>query len=713
MSPTLNTSSLTSKFKTQPLMIEVSDRETGLQGWLCVDSPDQRLCFGGTRIWPTVSPLMVRGLARVMSLKLAVHGSAVGGAKAGICADPADPRLPDFLRTFGATVAGELRGRTVLGKDMGAQDAHIELIYQGAGCAQMTPAMGDAATGKWLRDLPGYRAQMTALGVLWSIQHILKDRLEEARVVVQGLGVVGAGAVRRLADEGARVVAVCDAQLGCLARNGLPVDALLEAIKERPLNKSSIEGALTWTDPDAVLAVEADVLVLAAGSYFLTQELANQVGARWVVEAANMGITTEGRRTLLERDIQIVPDMVAGSTSAALVALQLEAAGKGDPEQIWTRIQAGIQKGIDRATGSDAQDSFLSDPSQGRASTEDAAPASPQSWFHRVATDYVVAQAFYHLGETGVFQVMCRGPVSASKLADELGLDESLLQKLLEYLCATDPVIGRDLDNQYYMTKFGQAVVKRFGREEEDGTLKLNLFGVRVGAYGPVWSRIGAMLRNEVVYGEDFHRYGAAAAEALFRFARNFLPCIEHAVATTRPDTIVEFGVTTGLLQDLGRTSPQATLVGIDRSPDALADAAAHVDRSDVRWLEADLQHPEGWVGSLSGRGLLYSVHFHEFLAMGDEVVVPALRHFFKHLPEWSILAIEQPALPLSQREGVPEAQWLNAQSNILIHEFIENAKILSDAGWKEFFGRCGHIVECKATGFLGYKGYLIQARPQ
>lgn len=72
----------------------------GANAWLVVVDLRNELAFGGFRFHPAVSLELVSSLARTMTWKLAAHGLPVGGAKAGLAADPKDPRM-DEIDEFG------------------------------------------------------------------------------------------------------------------------------------------------------------------------------------------------------------------------------------------------------------------------------------------------------------------------------------------------------------------------------------------------------------------------------------------------------------------------------------------------------------------------------------------------------------------------------------------------------------------------------------
>ena len=71
------------------------------EGWLVIDTLRDGLAFGGTRFSPSVDEAEVKGLARAMTWKLAVHGQPVGGAKAGIRCRPSAPGVERIYLEMG------------------------------------------------------------------------------------------------------------------------------------------------------------------------------------------------------------------------------------------------------------------------------------------------------------------------------------------------------------------------------------------------------------------------------------------------------------------------------------------------------------------------------------------------------------------------------------------------------------------------------------
>ncbi len=336
--------------------------------------------------------------------------------------------------------------------------------------------------------------------------------------------------------------------------------------------------------------------------------------------------------------------------------------------------------------------------------------ADPQSWFHDRATAYVEAQMLFHLGRCGVFAALVDAPAGTAALAERLGLQAAPLQACLEYVAGVDDLIT-ETDAGWALTSFGQAVADRFGRPTPDG-VRLNLFDVRVGAYGPVWSGLGQLLRGEACYGDGVLRAGDEAAEGLYTVCARMAPGFRSVIAELQVDQAVEIGVTTGLLEALSGLGPR--LYGLDRSPDAIATAEARraaAGADPVTWLEADL-FDLSWTERVdrASSGVLFSVHFHEIMAAGRDRVVAFLRDLGRALPGWVVVAAEQPRLPESDRARRPRSEWLYAQSNVLIHHLIGNGRILSDAEWRALFADAGlSLLSVREMNFLGYHSYAYR----
>lgn len=324
--------------------------DEGVLGWLVVDTLRDGLAFGGTRFAPDLTQAEVTSLARCMTWKLAAHGLPTGGAKAGLAVDPADPDLPRKLAVFADGLREPLTHCAVIGKDLGATNEMLDAIYRRLGLAQLhlvrsrTPACPPR-----LRDLPGYRTAMTGQGIAWATRALLGPAaLTGARVAIQGAGVVGIGAARRLEELGATTVAISDAAGGRLASGGVRWTDLADAAPQGRLGR--LPGA-TEAAREAVLHAPCDILVLAARSHSVDARLSAGIQARTVVEGANFGLTEDARVALHARGVTVLPDVLANSAAAAMTTRQLAGGGQLDDTSLWTAIEGAITRAVHSARG--------------------------------------------------------------------------------------------------------------------------------------------------------------------------------------------------------------------------------------------------------------------------------------------------------------------------------------------------------------------------
>lgn len=313
-----------------PIMSAVVETaSTGLRGYVVVDSLVGGRAMGGTRMTPTVSPRELAGLARQMTLKLALAGLPIGGAKAGIVATHATGAQRDAqVRSFGRAVAPFLHGGIYLGTDQGTSYADRAAMFDAAGFSFEATDRGRGLPCSW-SDLWARCAGVTGHGVAEATA-VTVEQLDIAagrppRVVIQGFGTVGRGTARRLTELGFRVVGVAD-HLGTLAaRGGLPLSTLLAATD----TAGTIDRALVPRDverssaPDAWLDIDTDVLVLAATGHAVRLDNVDRVRASAVVEGANEPCTDEAIEALTARLVPVVPGIVANCGGAMVTGLVL------------------------------------------------------------------------------------------------------------------------------------------------------------------------------------------------------------------------------------------------------------------------------------------------------------------------------------------------------------------------------------------------------
>jgi len=273
---------------------------------------------GGVRFHQDVTLSEVMALSAWMSIKNAAVNVPYGGAKGGIRVDPktlSRGELERMTRRYTSEI-GIIIGPT---KDIPAPDVNTN--EQIMAWMMDTYSMNEGATatgvvtGKPV-DLGGSlgRREATGRGVFTvgveAANHIGMD-IAQARVAVQGFGNVGGIAGRLFAQAGAKVVAVQDHGGTIYKASGLNVVALLAHVA----TNGSVAGFSDAEDiaNDAFWDVDCDILIPAALEQQITAANAGRIQARMVIEGANGPTTPEADDILQERNILVLPDVIANA----------------------------------------------------------------------------------------------------------------------------------------------------------------------------------------------------------------------------------------------------------------------------------------------------------------------------------------------------------------------------------------------------------------
>ena len=273
---------------------------------------------GGIRYHPGVTRDEVKALSGWMAYKCAVVDVPYGGGKGGIAIDPADyseSELERLTRAF-ATELRPLIGedRDIPAPDVNTGQREMNWIKDTYETLENTTAPG-VITGKAL-DSGGSEGRVEATGrsVALSAREAFDwlDRdVADATVAVQGYGNAGSIAAALLDDLGADVVAVSDSAGGIRDPEGLdPRD--VKAHKAETGSVTGYPGADGLTN-DELLTLDVDCLVPAALENAVDEDLAADVDAKLVVEAANGPLTPDADDVLAERDTHVVPDILANA----------------------------------------------------------------------------------------------------------------------------------------------------------------------------------------------------------------------------------------------------------------------------------------------------------------------------------------------------------------------------------------------------------------
>ena len=273
---------------------------------------------GGIRFHPAVSLDEVTALAAWMTWKCAVAQLPFGGGNGGVACDPtrmSRRELERLTRRYVAEIADAIGpDRDIPAPDVNTNDQVMAWVMDTY--SMHTGATANAVvTGKPI-ELGGSagRREATGRGVSIIAREAARHAgfaLDGARVAVQGFGSVGSVSAQLLRRMGARIVAVTDWKGGVYDERGLDVEAMIDYAHQ----SQTVEGfpAGRPLSNDALLGLDVDILVPAAIENQITARNAAGVRARVIIEGANGPTTPEAHRTLHERGVLIVPDIVANA----------------------------------------------------------------------------------------------------------------------------------------------------------------------------------------------------------------------------------------------------------------------------------------------------------------------------------------------------------------------------------------------------------------
>ena len=273
---------------------------------------------GGVRYHPAVTLEEVMALSAWMSIKTAAVNLPFGGAKGGIRVDPkllSLKELEKLTRRYTSEI-GIIIGPQ---QDIPAPDVNTNGQIMAWMMDTYSMNTGSTATGVVTGkpvDLGGSlgRREATGRGVFTvgseAARHIGLE-IKGARLAVQGFGNVGGIAARLFTDAGARTVAVQDHTGSIYQEAGLEVPALLAHV-EKTGGVAGFNGAEKMAD-DAFWGVDCDILIPAALEQQITAENAGRIKARMVIEGANGPTTPQADDILAERNVLVVPDVIANA----------------------------------------------------------------------------------------------------------------------------------------------------------------------------------------------------------------------------------------------------------------------------------------------------------------------------------------------------------------------------------------------------------------
>ncbi|MEN3014788.1 MAG: Glu/Leu/Phe/Val dehydrogenase [bacterium] len=303
-----------------------------IYGWRAHHSFHKMPTKGGIRISPDVALDEVMALAALMSYKCAITDIPFGGAKGGIKVNPknySESEMERIVRRY----TFELYRKNFIGPsidvpgpDMGSGEREMAWILDTY--ATLSSKEVDylaCVTGKPIEQ-GGIRGRKyaTGLGGYYILEYLFNQRtdilkkynvsnnFQDATFSVQGFGNVGYFLCKFLYDNNVKIVSIADVTGTIYNPKGINVDNLYEYVKV----KGGVYGfpdAVSSSNPQDCLEVDADVLVPAALENVINEKNYSKIKAKIIAEGANGPTTYRAHYKLVEANKLVIPDILFNS----------------------------------------------------------------------------------------------------------------------------------------------------------------------------------------------------------------------------------------------------------------------------------------------------------------------------------------------------------------------------------------------------------------
>jgi len=329
-------------------VLQVHDARTGMRGILVIDNTALGPGKGGIRMTPTVNVEEVFRLARTMTWKCALSELPFGGAKSGIISDPksiSKEEKINLIWAFAMAVKPLSPSHYIAAPDINTGEEEMAAYALANGSLRScTGKPADMCVSPGEECGIPHEYGSTGYGVFHAIRvavEYIGIDLKNATIAIDGFGNVGSFLMKYLSESKAKVVAVSDSR-GCTYNpEGLDYEGISRVKAET--------GSVINYRPGQVLGnielfeLGVDILVPASIADVINEKNVDNVKAKLVVEAANIPMTYRNERRLHERDILIVPDIIANA--GGVMSSYSEYIGD-NPERMFELVGGKISKNV-------------------------------------------------------------------------------------------------------------------------------------------------------------------------------------------------------------------------------------------------------------------------------------------------------------------------------------------------------------------------------
>lgn len=282
---------------------------------------------GGIRYSPDASLSECKALAAWMTWKTAVLDLPLGGAKGAVICNPpnmSESELEKLTKEYTYAI------KDIIGpqKDIPAPDVNTNAQTMAWICDAYSRHVGHfepaVVTGKPL-CIGGSkgRAGATGLGMYYTLLETSKHLeypLEGKRIAIIGYGNVGSSIAKLLYDYGCKIVGITDIYGGIFNKNGIKIPELDKYVcKTKTVKGFKKYDSITNNE---LIELKCDILLPCAMEGMINKNNAHKIKAKIICEGANGPTTTEADEILVDKDVFIIPDILANAGGVTVSYLE-------------------------------------------------------------------------------------------------------------------------------------------------------------------------------------------------------------------------------------------------------------------------------------------------------------------------------------------------------------------------------------------------------
>lgn len=282
---------------------------------------------GGLRYSPDASLSECKALAAWMTWKCAVINIPFGGGKGVVLCDALKMSERELKKlTWEYTLAiKDIIGphKDILAPDMFTNERTMAWIVEAYSHGE-TQFEFAVATGKSTSFKGSFgRKDATGMGLFFVFKELSKHLdffLSEKKVAILGFGKVGSSIAKLVHRAGCRIIAITDIHGGIWREEGINPFKL-----QKYMNKKKEIVGFDDTKPidnEGLISLPCDILIPAAVGGQINANNADSIKAKIILEGANGPTTQEADEILEEKEIFVIPDILANAGGVAVSHLE-------------------------------------------------------------------------------------------------------------------------------------------------------------------------------------------------------------------------------------------------------------------------------------------------------------------------------------------------------------------------------------------------------